>query len=130
MEPADLIKVLVHAAAYLYEGNEIAALDLLLLSDPEFVPQHDFTTNTGWNGSEPDTFVLWGPRRLVEAFRAESEPAKQIKAAFQEVHPEQLEVRARYRPTSPSPPDWKEVLAKELPYVGSVDAEFRTDGGE
>lgn len=127
MESQDLRNALIQAAAYLHEGGEQAALELLLTCEPEFIAQHDYTTETGWNGWEPDTFVLHGPRKLHDAFREDTQEAKQITAAFEAIHPERVQVRARFRAVRRTEASWQADLARELPQLGVVDAEFSVE---
>ena len=125
MEPDELVQSMIYAAAFLYEGGEAEALALLRATEPEFVAAHDYTTDTGWNGSEPDTFFLHGSRKLYETFTARLEPALQIQAAFEATHPNKVNVVARYRPILKSNHSWQIEFTKQLPQVDAIDAEFK-----
>ena len=123
LEPADLTDVLLRAACYLHEGNELAALELLLSAEVEFIPEHDYTSETNWHEHVPDTFVLHGPRKLVESHRDSAEEWKQVGQALEAAYGNHV-LRSRYKPAQAVSQPWREVLTRELPSLGAIEAEY------
>jgi hypothetical protein len=122
----------ISAAHYLFEGNELEELELLCSCDLEFREASSITTDAGWNTTLGDRVVLAGSRDVYAVLRDGSdERTRRICKAFNvaarslDERLSGIELLATFRPLAKrAKPTWLIELTKELPALGSVDAEF------